>query len=232
MTRSSIFLGSFSLVGIEVVAVAAQETVVYQRQTPESTSQPRWTVTDQFSWPARWIPIAISVLYIWGTWSVAANIPSSDLLQFYPSGNLAGSSLGPCQASIFIDAACQIGHGNALAKALTILLMISLTFTATAAVYASSRTLYGFASDMIQSRQVQEGSFLGTIFGFCATTNRYNVPQNAVFISAWLFWVPFLKFTNAETFAQVSTLLTDMGSVCCILVWACESFAAMRLYYR
>lgn len=205
---------------------------MYQRRTSELTSQTRWTVTDQFSWPARWIPVVISVLYVWGTWSVAANIPSDDLLQFYPSGNLTGPGLGPCQASIFIDASCEIGDGHEMAKALTILLIISLTFTATSAVYASSRTLYGFASDMIQSRQVQEGSFLGKIFGFCARTNKYNVPQNAVFVSAWLIWVPFLKFTNAETFDQVSSLLTDMGSVCCILVWACESFAAARLYYR
>lgn len=205
--------------------------MVYQRRTSELTSQTRWTVTDQFSWPARWVPAIITLLYIWGTWSVTASVPSSNLLQFYPSGNLTGSALGPCQASIFIDAACQNGSGNGLAKALTILLMISLTFTATAALYASSRTLYGFASDMIQNGQVRQGSFLGNIFGFCARTNKSNVPQNAVFVSAWLFWVPFLKFTNAETFEQVSTLLTDMGSVCCILVWACESFAAMRLYH-
>ncbi|EEA22189.1 amino acid transporter, putative [Talaromyces marneffei ATCC 18224] len=201
---SSIFLGSFSLVGIEVIAVTAQETVVYEQRNSELTSRTHWTVTDQFSWPARWVPGVVTGLYIWGAWAVTANIPSTDLPQFYPSNNLTGFTVGPCQASIFIDAACQNGQGNALAKALTVLLMISLTFTATAAFYASSRTLYGFASDMIQSRQVQPTSFLGTIFGFCASKNKHGVPQNAVLVSAWLFWVPFLKFTNAESFSQVS----------------------------
>lgn len=228
MVRSAIFLGSFSLVGIEVVAATAQEAVIYERRDSGLTPQTSLRVTDQFSWPAKWVPGVITVLYIWGVWAVSPDIPSSDLPQFQPSGNLTAAGSGACEASIFIDAVCQIDPEHGLAKALAVLMMISLTFTATAAVYVSSRTLYGFASDMTETKQ---GFILKPFFKFCGKKNKYDVPQNAVFVSAWLFWVPFLKFTNGETFAQVSTLLTDMGSVCCILVWACESFAAMRLYH-
>lgn len=201
MARSAIFLGSFSLVGIEVVAATAQEAVIYERRDSGLTPQTSLRVTDQFSWPAKWVPGVVTVLYIWGVWAVSPDIPSSDLPQFQPSGNLTGAGSGACEASIFIDAACQIGPEHGLAKALTVLLMISLTFTATAAVYVSSRTLYGFASDMTETKQ---GFFLKPFFKFCGKKNKYDVPQNAVFVSAWLFWVPFLKFANENTFTQVS----------------------------
>lgn len=175
--------------------------MVYEHQESALTPQTSWIVTDQFSWPARWVPGVVTGLYIWGVWAVTADIPSSDLPLFQPSGNLTGSALGACEASIFIDAACHIDQEHKLAKALTILLMISLNFTATAAVYVASRTLYGFANDMMETKQ---GFLLKPFYKFCGKKNKYDVPQNAVFVSAWLFWVPFLKFADAETFNQVS----------------------------
>lgn len=161
----------------------------------------------------------ITLLYLWGVWAVTANITPGEIYSFYPTGNVTQTKESPCDTSIFIHAACKKSLG--IAKAITILIMISLIFTATAALYVSSRTLYGFASDI----ELDSDSNLERIRKLCLkrynfmyvkqrsgqsqsrdreTQNKSFPPLNAIFVSSWLLWVPFLKFTNERIFKIVS----------------------------
>ncbi|EED16089.1 hypothetical protein TSTA_011980 [Talaromyces stipitatus ATCC 10500] len=180
---SSIFLGSFSIIGVEVVAVTAQEAIIYTRaedneetvtheeRQPRARSEEEFT--DQFSWPARWTPIVVTLIYIWGVWSTMGNIPLEDLKMFYPNNNLAGSGHDPCKASIFIDTACPNPSGPGQSND-------NLTH--------NQFGFYHHCSDLCFFENVKE---------------QIRCTAKAIFVSAWLFWVPFLKFANAGTFNQV-----------------------------
>ncbi|KAL5365253.1 hypothetical protein BJX96DRAFT_158833 [Aspergillus floccosus] len=69
---------------------------------------------------------------------------------------------------------------------------------------------------------------------FFGRTNNYQVPVRAMFISCFFLWVPFLYLSPENspdtTIPSLLEVVAQLGSVSCLIVWACEFWAFIRFY--
>ncbi|KAE8146668.1 amino acid permease-domain-containing protein [Aspergillus avenaceus] len=125
----------------------------------------------------------------------------------------------------FVISAQRSGiHG--LADLFNVILLITALTCANTNLYVASRTLFGLTRK-IYGKQWRWLAFFGK-------TNSYQVPVRAMFLSCFFLWVPFLYLApNNErdrTIASLLEVLSQLGSVSCMIVWACECWAFIRFY--
>ncbi|KAI1344881.1 amino acid permease-domain-containing protein [Xylariaceae sp. FL0016] len=257
---SSILIASFSYIGIEVVAATAQEASfdigrrykgvdsmsIEEAPGQEGQELAPWNggaqdldderpVTSSrakypFRGPAISVPLIATVAYLWGGWIVSENVNWDnknlpDLQWTRPSSDRDGSN------DIFIIAASAVS--DRLAYTITALLILMVAFTSVAALYVSSRTLFGFAYTIAKRHENEPRVWWLKVARFVAEKNKFDVPWIAVLVSAWLFWLPFLRYWlkgQSSDFLVASSVITEMSSMSCVLVWAFESLAAFRFY--
>lgn len=150
------------------------------RPGPHYQARRTYRTGDIFRRPAMLVPLVATFIYIWGGWSVMQNVDSSD-------PNLPSLVWdGPGGTSIFVEVANN-DHNEGLSKSLTALLIVNLFSTSSTALYIASRTLYGMAYTSLKKRRSK-------IAGWLAKTTKHGVPWISVLVSAWLFWLPFIRY--------------------------------------
>lgn len=224
---SSIFLGSFSFVGIEVVAATAQEAVFQSnsdRSVPANTAGvvPADDVPPEFRPPpppeeepqilntssdnpfqyAHWVPAVATFIYLWGGWIVSHNISwDSDHLPFLPWGSDSGGSGG----SIFVT--CANRFSPRMGAAVNVLLLINVASTSSTALYVATRTLFGFAYSYTKTYDSESGITM-KVMSWLSVKSKFDVPYRAVLVSSWLLWLPFLKYLpSPDMYLNVSNLI-------------------------
>jgi amino acid transporter len=109
---------------------------------------------------------------------------------------------------------------------------VSLIFcvlsAANTALYVSSRTLFGLTRTIDPSR-----SRLHRILAkFGTTHDKTQVPAWALLASVLSFcWLPFIHLSKGHSIYEVEQILSAIGSVACLLVWASQCLAYIR-YHR
>jgi len=135
------------------------------------------------------------------------------------------------QDSAFIIVA--VGSGiPGLAGTLNIFLLFTALSCANTQLYVSSRTLFaltrGLAGRPDQPFYIRWLASLGR-------TNRRKVPMRALMASCVFAWVPYLYLDpsngNGTSIGTILNVLTQMGSVGVVIVWACQCWAFLRFYY-
>jgi len=106
---------------------------------------------------------------------------------------------------------------------------------ANAGLYVASRTLFGLTRKIDRNASfpmsavrrlgwVTKGTEVrgfGVIFG--------KIPAPSIFFSVLCFcWIPFIHLSKHDSIAEVEQVLSDIGTVGCLLVWASQTLAYIR----
>ncbi|KFA60081.1 hypothetical protein S40285_09268 [Stachybotrys chlorohalonatus IBT 40285] len=93
-------------------------------------------------------------------------------------------------------------------------------------LYVASRCLFGLTTRLEGGGRQPPHIRILAVFG---KTNKRGVPVNAVIVSALAFcWVPFMQLIRASPIDVVIEILSQMGSVGVIIIWACNCLAYIR----
>jgi amino acid transporter len=111
------------------------------------------------------------------------------------------------------------------------LVNVSLIFcvlsAANTALYVSSRTLFGLTRTIDASRS----KLHRVLAKFGTRQPRTKVPAWALLASVLSFcWLPFIHLSKGHSIYQVEQILSAIGSVACLLVWASQCFAYIRYH--
>lgn len=219
---TSIFLGSFSFVGIEVIAATAEEAKFKPspHPPPDASPQPPPPVgappTQVDHAPPRLPPnrsVTDSVLLDTTTdnpFEYAIWVPVAATFIYLWGGwmvshNIAwndsrlpglGSGSHQSSGSIFVTSGGM--YSGVMEQAVTVLLMLNVASTSSSALYVASRTLFGFAYNTAKAGK-QNSRFAWYFEMMCrlSVKSKFDVPYRAVFASSWLFWLPFLKYSKS-----------------------------------
>lgn len=165
---------------------------------------------------------------------------------------------GVNSSSIFVLIAEK--NSRALASAVNAFILLTALFSANTNLYVSSRTLFGLMNGMPRmdpgpkdhwTRKLE--ALVVNILAVFGQTNQKGLPVRAVLASCAFGWVPFLSLIGpaspGTTLASVSGLtlvrtlskmlilfqlfevLSEMGAVSCIMVWACACLAYLQFHY-
>ncbi len=146
---------------------------------------------------------------------------------------VAGQTTNDTTSSVFVAIAqeSQIPH---LANIFNVFLVFTALTCANTNLYVASRSLYGLTSRLDggpgQPRHLRVLAWFGR-------TNHRKVPMRAMVFSALVFlWVPFLQLqggngVETDPVGMFIEILSEMGSVGVVLVWACECWAFIRYYH-
>ncbi|CAI6094537.1 unnamed protein product [Clonostachys chloroleuca] len=162
---ASIYIASFSYVGVEIVAGTAQEAKFVDSKANESTSggilngssnreRSPIKLKDPFKF-SLWVPIVTTVIYVWGGWIVSENIYWKDAR--LPASVWSDGKTAPKgeSRSVFVIANKDSGSADSAmtSNALTALLIVHVLSTSTSSLYVASRTLFGLAYTSVKSRE-------------------------------------------------------------------------------
>lgn len=222
-------IAAFAFVGVEITAATALEA----RARPQPGGHGPASISVKFS--ATWTAFIAAVIYFLGGLLMSLNVRWDD--PGLPRASWLGS---PINATASNTTSGQSNSGFVLAakqsripgldSAFTVFLLITALTAANTNLYVASRTLFGL------TRELQYGRWWSptTWLAFFGRTNNYKVPVRAMFLSCCLLWVPFLYLSPHNTpgtaIATLLEVLSEMGSVGCVMVWACECWAFIRFY--
>jgi hypothetical protein len=216
-----VFRASFSFVGLEVVAAAAQEASFQEDLTNDvfaesqgnelnnvqrdiSNSADRLETSTQIDTGgsgnpsanpfslALYVPWTAAVLYLWGGWSVSQNIDYNDPDLMEQDGS----------DSIFIITARR--HSEGMATALTAFFILGVAFTSSTALYVASRALFGLAYATTKSQEVGHHDIRLPVARFLAKKSKFDVPYIAVFCSASISLLSLLEYAPKLNLLTVS----------------------------
>lgn len=179
-----------------------EDPPIFTGSTANATKTTIVNRKDPFAY-AMWIPTTVTVVYVWGGWIVSQNIRWDD--ERLPT--LEWGAAVPKGASIspFINSAADSGFSKHLPKTLTSLLVLHVISTSSSVLYVAARTLFGFAYTTSNRLAGQRRTWRYRVASWLAAKNKFDVPYVAVLVSAWLFWLPFLKYTSRRSFNSVRT---------------------------
>ncbi|GAW21186.1 hypothetical protein ANO14919_107040 [Xylariales sp. No.14919] len=240
----------FAFVGVEIVAACALEAKPPNSNTYSGDMAQASVMGSRPGFLVVYFSLIVGVVYtvsgLLTTFSVprdACGLPrlswlDPDEWSPYCTGSEDVEYLVP--SSVFVLAA-KLHDSPGLASALNFFLVFTALSSALTNLYIASRALYGLATHLHRS----DDKFLD-ILSFFGVTNHEGVPIRAVMLSAILFiWVPFLRLAGynqtagsdedtslgpAGIFSFIE-ILTEIGSVGVVIVWACECVAFLSYYY-
>jgi amino acid transporter len=222
-------IAAFAFVGVEITAATALEARA--RPRPDGTGSASFSV--QFS--ATWISFLAAIVYFLGALLMSLNVPWDD--PGLPRVSWLGSPINSNSSNTegqtnsgFVISAKRSGIPG-LGGAFTVILLITALTAANTNLYVASRTLFGLTRDLDFGNHWYSPI---NFFAFFGRTNRYKVPVRAMALSCCLLWVPFLYLSPNNTpgtaIATLLEVLSQLGSVSCVMVWACECWAFLRYY--
>ncbi|KAK0735208.1 putative amino acid transporter [Lasiosphaeria miniovina] len=243
----SISIATFAFVGVEIVAASALEA-----RWPGSRSEDRIDsglsrrsdkplIGSSVKFSAIFLSVLATIAYTISGVLVSLDIPRDDpslprlswVTTTVEPGKDDGSGAPPSittSAFVVIALQSQIPH---LADIFNAFLIFTALTCAQTNLYVASRTLFGLTS------RLDGGTgqpWLLRVLAWFGRTNRHKVPMRAMIFSSLAFsWVPFLQLkggTGTDTaIGMFIEILTEMGSVGVLIVWACECLAFIRYYH-
>ncbi|KAL4945278.1 hypothetical protein BDV06DRAFT_185338 [Aspergillus oleicola] len=239
-------IAAFAYVGVDITAATALEARPDRRRQSS-----RETGSDDLKgpWPyisvrfvATWTSFLVWIIYFIAGFLMSLNVPWNDanlpeLSWLHPKDNETEKeyyetetgfkipgAINNTDSGFVISAAMSGIHG--LDHMFTAVILITAIFSANTNLYVASRTLFGL------TRRIQGSGWRA--FAFFGKTNNYQVPVRAMLLSCFFMWVPFLYLapenSSGATITSLLEVLSQMGSVSCVIVWACECWAFIRFY--
>ncbi|KAK2036504.1 hypothetical protein LZ31DRAFT_483608 [Colletotrichum somersetense] len=228
----SISIASFAYVGVEIIAVSAVEakwskTHADSETLPRSQQEDGISIASTIKFTANYIPIIIPVGYAVAGLLVSINfkrddcrLPRLSWLQQPGCDRPENSTTSPF---IIITEGAPIGH------VFNGFILFTVLSCANTNLYVASRTLFGLTHNLPGN-----GWIVRWLAWFGETDSR-RVPLRAMAFSALaFFWVPFLQYprsfdagTKVGMFIEI---LSQIGSIGTIIVWACVCGAYIRYY--
>ncbi|OJJ07207.1 hypothetical protein ASPVEDRAFT_46560 [Aspergillus versicolor CBS 583.65] len=225
-------IAAFAYVGVDITAATALEARPDRRR--KTSTDPR----DRSPWPyisvrfvATWTSFLVWIIYFIAGILLSLNIEWNDanlprlswlgspVIEEHPDNENYNTDSG-----FVISAAMSNIPG--LANLITAVIFVTAVFSANTNLYVASRTLFSL------TRRLQGPQW--RFIAFFGKTNNYQVPARAMLLSCFFMWVPFLYLSphnsSDTTISSLLEVLSQMGSVCCIIVWACECWAFIRFY--
>ncbi|KAL3469720.1 amino acid permease-domain-containing protein [Aspergillus californicus] len=228
-------IAAFAYVGVDITAATALEARA-DRRTKSHQGPP--TPTPKSPWPyisvrfvATWTSFLVWIVYFIAGFLMSLNVKWDD--PNLPEVSWLGSPIADSKDgeknynsdSGFVISAAMSGIPG-LASMFTAVIFFTAVFSANTNLYVASRTLFSL------TRRLQNPGW--GLFAFFGKTNNYQVPVRAMLLSCFFMWVPFLYLSSENspetTISSLLEVLSQMGSVSCIIVWACECWAFIRFY--
>ncbi|KAJ0416349.1 amino acid permease-domain-containing protein [Aspergillus carlsbadensis] len=228
-------IAAFAYVGVDITAATALEARPDRRRpssrdTEPQIKGPRPYISVRFV--ATWTSFLVWIIYFIAGFLMSLNVrwddPNLPVLSWLGSPRTTeddGDAKKYSTDSGFVISAAM-SEIPGLAGMFTALIFVTAVFSANTNLYVASRTLFGL------TRRLQDPEW--RLFAFFGKTNNYQVPVRAMLLSCFFMWVPFLYLSRDNspdtTISSLLEVLSQMGSVSCIIVWACECWAFIRFY--
>lgn len=223
----SLSIAAFAYVGVEITAASALEARVPEERDP---SQPRAIGrTVQFS--AVYISFFAGVMYVLAGVLVTLNIEWNDIRLPRMSWVTGAPEDGiGSTASAFVLVA-ETSAIPGLANTLNVVLMFTALTCANTNLYVASRALFS----LTRSLDGGPGQPWYTRFlAYFGKTNKRKVPLRALVASCIFTWIPFLYLASEHgpdtSIGTILDVLSEMGVIGVIIVWACECWAYIRFF--
>lgn len=227
----SLSIAAFAYVGVEITAASALEARVPKEKSLARSKAIGKTV--KFS--AVYISFLGSLMYILAGVLVALNLrwddPRLPRMSWVTLDNTNGTNDSDgTTASAFVIVA-EDSDIPGLAGTLNFFLMFTALTCANTNLYVASRTLFSL------TRSLDGGAgqpWYTRFLAYFGKTNHRKVPLRALVASCVFTWVPFLYLASANgpdtDIGTILDVLSEMGSVGVIIVWACECWAYIRFF--
>ncbi|KAH6885938.1 putative proline-specific permease [Thelonectria olida] len=217
----SISIATFAYIGVEIVAASALEARwSNSKQNTRANAGPD-LVRQTVKFTAVYFPFLTTAAYTLSSLFASFDIDREDegIARF---SWVKHNSTDVTSSFVAVARNAKI---PGLADAFNVFLVFTALTCANTNLFVASRSLFGLTARLKggnrQPRYIR-------ILAFFGQTNRHRVPIRAVLASAVSFcWVPFVELSGSDKFIEV---LTQMGSVSVIIVWACNCWAFMRYY--
>jgi amino acid transporter len=223
----SLSIAAFAYVGVEITAASALEARVDEQR---NSTRPR-AIGRAVKFSAVYISFLAGVMYVLAGVLVTLNIPWND-----PRLPRISWVTGPEEESVGSTASAFVLVAEAsrvpgLAGTLNVFLMFTALTCANTNLYVASRSLFS----LTRSLDGGAGSpWYTRIFAYFGKTNNRKVPLRALVASCVFAWIPFLYLASEHgpdtSIGTILDVLSEMGSVGVIIVWACECWAYIRFY--
>ncbi|KAH8702727.1 amino acid permease-domain-containing protein [Phaeosphaeriaceae sp. PMI808] len=225
----SLSIAAFAYVGVEITAASALEARVTQERSPRHPGAIGRTV--KFS--AVYISFFAGVLYVLAGVLVTLNIKWDDPALPRMSWVKAPAdvvSIKGTTASAFVLVA-KASNVPGLAGTLNVFLMFTALTCANTNLYVASRALFSL------TRSLDGGPnqpWYTRLFAYFGKTNHRKVSLRALIASCVFAWIPFLYLASEHgpdtSIGNILDVLSEMGTIGVIVVWACECWAYIRFY--
>jgi amino acid transporter len=225
----SLSIAAFAYVGVEITAASALEARVTKERHP---NHPR-TIGKTVKFSAVYIPFLAGIAYVLAGVLVTLNISWRDerlpRMSWVtgPATNATNSNVGSTN-SAFVLVAEDSGIPG-LAGVVNVFLMFTAISCANTNLYVASRTLFSLTRNLDGGPGEPAYKRLLAYFG---RTNRKRVPLRAIIASCVFAWIPFLYLASEHgpdtSIGTILDILSEMGSIGVIIVWACECWAYIR----
>ncbi|KAL4760927.1 amino acid permease-domain-containing protein [Aspergillus foveolatus] len=222
-------IAAFAYVGVDITAATALEARPdkrHSRDTAADVLKGRWPYIS-VRFVATWTSFLVWIIYFIAGFLMSLNVEwnNENLPRLSWLGSPSDKEGKFKTDSGFVISAVMSGIPG-LADMITAIIFVTAVFSANTNLYVASRTLFGL------TRRIQGDGW--RFFAFFGKTNNYQVPVRAMLLSLVFMWVPFLYLSphnSADTtISSLLEVLSQMGSVSCIIVWTCECWAFIRFY--
>ena len=225
----SLSIAAFAYVGVETTAASALEARVPEERTP---TQPR-AIGRTVKFSAVYISFLAGVMYVLAGVLVTLNIPWDNTrlprMSWVTGPSEEGTTAGST-ASAFVLVA-EASNVPGLAGTLNVFLMFTALTCANTNLYIASRSLFSL------TRSLDGGPgqpWYVRLLAYFGKTNHRKVPLRAIVASCIFAWIPFLYLASEHgpdtSIGTILDVLSEMGSIGVIIVWACECWAYIRFY--
>ncbi|KAK8049386.1 hypothetical protein PG994_011116 [Apiospora phragmitis] len=241
----SLSIAAFAYVGVEIVAACALEVRWPKTEDRRAStdlshkSQSETLIGRTIKFSSIYIPSLATVAYTIGGLLASFNIQWNDrqlprLSWTQGDQDATGTDNTQPEAthtnstqSAFV--AIAKGVNVPLANCINAFLIFTALTCASTNLYVASRSLFALTS------RLDDGPgqpWHLRAFAYFGKTNSRKVPMRAMVLSALAFcWIPFLHLVDSTGIGKFVEVLTEMGSVGVIIVWACECWAFIRFYH-
>jgi amino acid transporter len=223
----SLSIAAFAFVGVETTAASALEARVSKEKHPTQSRAIGKTV--KFS--AVYISFLAACMYVLAGVLVTLNIEWDDSRLPRMSWVTATSDAGIGSTNSAFVLVAEASKIPGLAGTLNVFLMFTALTCANTNLYVASRTLFSLTRSLDGGRGQPWYTRLLAYFG---KTNNRKVPLRALVASCIFAWIPFLYLASAHepdtSIGTILDVLSEMGSVGVIIVWACECWAYIRFH--
>jgi amino acid transporter len=223
----SLSIAAFAFVGVETTAAFALEARVTEERNPSNSR----TIGKTVKFSAVYISFLAGVMYVLAGVLVTLNIKWDDPRlprMSWVTGPLEDGTGSTASAFVLVAEASKV---PGLAGTLNVFLMFTALSCANTNLYVASRSLFSLTRSLDGGPRQPWYTRLLAYFG---KTNNRKVPLRALIASCIFAWIPFLYLASAHgpdtSIGTILDVLSEMGSIGVIIVWACECWAYIRFH--